>query len=243
MERRMSPLYEATLEALAPLDGKTLLDAGCGAGLVVELATRAGARCAGIDASDGLLDFARQRTPGARFAVGDIEEIDEADASYDVVTAFNSIQYATDPAHAVAELARVCKPGGWVAVGIWGDPARCETEGLFARLRSLAPPPAGTPAPLACSDAGVVEDLMTKAGLAVSGGDEVDIVIEFDGHDHAWRDHASSGALQRVIDVAGADAVRTVIHDVLEADRKADGALRQLNVMRYVLARKPADIS
>jgi SAM-dependent methyltransferase len=240
MERRMTPLYEATLAALAPLAGTSLLDAGCGAGLVVELATRAGARACGIDASEGLLEFARRRTPGADFTVGDIESLDQPDDSYDIVTAFNSIQYAVDPAHAVEELARVCKPDGHVAVGIWGNPARCETEALFGRLRSLAPPPPGTPAPLAVSDDKVVEDLLTKADLTVRGGREVEFVIEFDDHDHAWRDHSSAGPLQRMIELAGEDAVRTVLHDVLEADRKPDGALRQNNVMRYVIATKPA---
>lgn len=238
MERRMSPLYEATLAAVGPLAGKSLLDAGCGAGRVVDLANRAGARVTGVDASEGLIAYARQRTPDAEFFVGDIESLDQADSNYDVVTAFNSIQYATDPAHAVEELARVCKPGGQVAIGVWGDPARCETEALFARLRSLAPPPPGTPAPLACSESGVVEELMTKAGLTVRGGAEVEIVVEFNDHDHAWRDHTAAGPLQKVIEVAGADAVRTVLHDVLEDDRKPDGALRQVNVMRYVVADK-----
>ena len=239
MERRMVPLFEATLGALAPLAGKRLLDAGCGAGLAVELATRAGADATGIDASAGLLDFASSRTPEATFAVGDIESLEQPDATFDIVTAFNAIQYTTDPAHAVKELARVCKPGGEVAIGIWGDPERCETEALFTRLRSLAPPPPGTPAPLACSNKGVVEDLLTKAGLTIQGGDEVDFVVELDNHEQAWRDHTAAGPLQRVIELAGEDAVRTVLHDVLEADRKPDGRLRQANVMRYVIATKP----
>ena len=45
MERRMAPLFQATLDALAPLAGKRLLDAGCGAGLAVELATCAADGC------------------------------------------------------------------------------------------------------------------------------------------------------------------------------------------------------
>jgi SAM-dependent methyltransferase len=235
----MSPLFQATLAAVGPLAGKTLLDAGCGAGRVVDLATRAGARATGVDASDGLLAYARLRTPDAQFFIGDIESLDQDDSTYDVVTAFNSIQYAIDPAHAVEELARVCKSGGQVAIGIWGDPARCETEALFGRLRSIAPPPPGTPAPLACSDAGVVEDLLTKAGLTVRGGAEVEIVFQFDDHDQAWRDHTAAGPLQKVIEMAGEEAVRTVLHDVLEHDRKPDGSLRQVNVMRYVVADKP----
>ena len=50
------------------------------------------------------------------------EELPYDDGSFDVVTAYNAIQYAVDPAHAVAELARVCRPGGRVAIGIWGEP-------------------------------------------------------------------------------------------------------------------------
>ena len=50
--------------------------------------------------------------------------------------------------------------------------------------------------------------------------------------------HASAGPLQKVIEIAGPDAVRQVMRDVLEADRKPDGELRQDNVFRYVLAAK-----
>jgi hypothetical protein len=136
----------------------------------------------------------------------------------------------------VGELARVCRPGGTVAIGVWGDPARCETEALFARLRSLAPPPPGTPAPLAISDPGVVESLLEKAGLTVTGGEEVPASLGYADHEQAWTAHASAGPLQKVIELAGAESVRQVMHDVLEADRKPDGQLRQDNVFRYVLA-------
>lgn len=56
---------------------------------------------------------------------------------------------------------------------MWGEPARCEKEALFARLRSVAPPPPGASAPLAASEPGVVEGLLEKAGLEVTGGGEV----------------------------------------------------------------------
>lgn len=236
MERRLRPVFEATLASLGPLQGKSLLDAGCGAGLLVDLATRAGAQATGVDASEGLLAYARQRTPAARFAVGEIQALDEPDAYFDIVIAFNAIQYAVNPAEAVSEFARVCKSGGRVVIGAWGDPARCETETLFARLRLLAPPLPGTPAPLAVSAPGVVEGLLTDAGLVVDGGAEVEVHFEFDDHDEAWRDHTAAGALQRFIDIAGEEPVREVLHDVLEADRKPDGALRQSNVMRYISA-------
>jgi SAM-dependent methyltransferase len=239
MEQSMRPLYLATLAALAPLDGRRLLDAGCGAGQALADAAARGARVSGLDATPELLGIARRRTPSADLRVGDIEDLPYDDGSFDVVTAFNAIQYATDPAAAVGELARVCRAGGRVAIGVWGDPQRCETEGLFQRLRSLAPPAPGTPAPLALSDDGVVEELVTKAGLSVDGGEEVPIPVSFTSLEDAWRAHVSAGPLQKVIQVAGEDAVRRVLDAVLTADRKPDGAYRQDNVMRYVLATRP----
>jgi len=239
MEQKVRPLFLALLDALEPLEGKAYLDAGCGSGQAAADAAQRGAAVSGLDASAPLLDVARSRTPDGDFSVGEIQELPYGDGSFDVVTATNAIQYAVDPAAAVAELARVARTGGKVGIGIWGDPARCETEGLFARLRALAPPPPGTPAPLACSDPNVVEELLTKAGLDVVDGGEVAIPIAFDDLDDAWRAHSSAGPLQKVIDMVGPEKVRAVIEAVLEADRKPDGQLRQDNVMRCVIATKP----
>ena len=69
-------------------------------------------------------------------------------------------------------------------------------------------------------------------------GAEVAIPIEFADLDEAWTAHTSAGPLQKMIDTLGPDSVRQVIDAVLEADRKPDGALRQDNVMRYVLSDK-----
>jgi hypothetical protein len=77
------------------------------------------------------------------------------------------------------------------------------------------------------------------ASLQVNGGAEVSVSFRFDDLDQAWIGHSSSGALQEVIDATGADAVREVIGKVLTADRKPDGELRQDNIFRYVVARKP----
>jgi SAM-dependent methyltransferase len=234
----MASLYDATLAAVGPLADVKLLDAGCGAGLALSKAAEQGAQVSGLDASAPLLEVAQRRTPSADLRVGDIDSLPFADETFDVVTAFNSAQYAVDPAQAVGELARVCRHGGRVAIAVWGDAAKCETEGLFGRLRSLAPPPPGTPAPLGISEPGVVESLLEKAGLRVTGGAEVPVAFAFSDLDEAWSEHTAAGPLQKVIDVAGADAVRQVIDAVLTADRKPDGAYRQDNVFRYVTAVK-----
>ncbi len=238
LEAQMQPLFDNTLAALGPLGGKRLLDAGCGTGLVASLASAAGALVSGLDASTAFVDFAGARTPLAGFRVGDIEELPYEDETFDVVTAFNSVQYATSPSAVFAELARVCAPGGYVAIGMWGDSARCETEAVFARLRSLAPPPPGTPAPLRISEPGCIEGLLEGAHLSVSGGGEVSCPFTFRDAEHAWEAHSSAGAIYKFIDAVGADKVRDTIASVLEADRKSDHELRQDNVFRYVIATK-----
>jgi SAM-dependent methyltransferase len=239
MEVQMQPLFEGTFGALGPLTGQRLLDAGCGTGLAASLALTAGASVAGIDASPAFTQFAKMRSPEAEFRVGDVQELPYADGAFDCVTAFNSIQYAPDPQRAVAELARVCAPGGSVAIGVWGDPAQCETDALFARLRSIAPPPPGTPTPLQVSELGQVEALLEGAHLTVSGGGDVSCPFVFRDIDHAWAAHSSAGPLQKVIDAVGAEKVRDTLASVLEADRKPDGQLRQDNAFRYVVATKP----
>jgi hypothetical protein len=163
---------------------------------------------------------------------GPVESLPYPDRAFDVVTAFN--RSGTPPAR---PRPWPSWPGSAGSAGrspseCGGDEARCQTEALFARLRSLAPPP-GTPAPLAVSDPGVVEGLLDKADLTAAGGGEATVSLSYVGHDQAW---TSAGSLQKVIDAAGPDAVRQVLHDVLEADRKPDGQLRQDNVFRYVLA-------
>lgn len=239
LESQEAPLFEATLRALEPLAGLRLVDVGCGSGQALVGAAAQGALVSGLDASEPLLDVARSRLPEADLRVGDLEELPYDTDTFDRVTAFNSIQYAATPSGAMSELARVCRPGGKVAVGVWGDSARCETEALFARLRSLAPPPPGTAAPLAVSEPGVVESLMEDVGLEPSDGGEVPVPLRFADLDEAWIAHSSAGPVQKLIDIVGADKVREVVTDVLEADRKSDGELRQDNVMRYIVANKP----
>lgn len=207
----MRPLYEATLDALEPLRDQRLLDAGCGSGLAVHLAADRGASVFGLDASAGLIEVARSRTPAADLRSGEIEELPYEEASFDVVTAFNSVQYAADRVVAMAELARVCRAGGKVAIGAWGDRDRCETEVIFDRLRELAPPPLGTPAPLSLSDKGVIEGLLQGAGLKVNGGNEVPVSFAYRDHAQAWDAWLAVGPIQRVIAVAGSDAVFAVL--------------------------------
>lgn len=106
--------------------GQSLLDVGCGPGTItVDLAARvAPGRVVGIDASPQVVEEARSLVsssgPAAvgnvSFEVGDLFALDVEDGAFDVVHAHQVLQHVGDPVAALAELKRVCRPGGTVAV-------------------------------------------------------------------------------------------------------------------------------
>jgi ubiquinone/menaquinone biosynthesis C-methylase UbiE len=144
----------ATVELLGAPAGD-VLDVGMGAGrLCVEL-DRAGWRVSGVDLSPAMVAAARKRLPhiADRLVEGPIEDLPFADASFDAVTATGVLEYATrDLPGAVAELARVLRPGGIAVVSF----PRQQSPGLRWRSKVLYPlvravkrvVPFGRPAPL-----------------------------------------------------------------------------------------------
>ena len=109
--------WERARLALQP--GEHLLDVGCGlADVAIGLSADVspGGRVVAIDASDAMLDAARQRAAEAGadvgFRRGDALALDEPDASFDACRAERTLQWVTDVERAVAELVRVLRPGG-----------------------------------------------------------------------------------------------------------------------------------
>ena len=102
--------------------GAAVLDVGCGPGTItVDLAARvAPGRVLGIDVSPDPLDEARalaaREQVAVQFAVGDVYDLALPDDCFDVVHAHQVLQHLTDPVAALREMARVCRPGGLVAV-------------------------------------------------------------------------------------------------------------------------------
>jgi len=239
LEAQVSPFFRGTLDALGPLSGKLLLDAGCGSGLALSIAAERGARTIGVDAAAGMLDVTRRRVPNAELHVGDLESLPVADHVCDIVTAFNSVQFAENPMRALAELRRVAKPDGRVAVAQWGDAARCESEVLFAQLRSLVPPNPAAPSPLNLSGDGRLEAKLVEAGLHPYKWGEVEVTFTYADFDEFFRAFRSTGVLVRLLGVAGEDRVRAVFEKYAAATQRDDGSLRQRNVFRWVIS-KPA---
>ncbi|MGV3759975.1 MAG: class I SAM-dependent methyltransferase [Actinomycetota bacterium] len=237
VEPLSTPLYEAALDAVEVGPATALLDAGCGSGLVLELAQQRGASISGLDASEALLAVARRRTPDGDLRQGEIEELPFADSSFDVVTAFNSVQYAADPVRAVRELGRVAGPGARIVVASWGDPVRCESRVVLAAVGALLPPPPpGAGGPFALAAPGRLEELLEAGGLTPKHAEEITVTFRFDDLDRAVRGHLSAGPSRRAIEEAGRGAVEQAIRGALASSIGNDGSSVQRNAFRFVVA-------
>ncbi|MGH8911203.1 MAG: methyltransferase domain-containing protein, partial [Acidimicrobiia bacterium] len=101
--------------------GMDLLDVGCGpATLTADLAARvAPGRVVGVDTAEAVLAEARRTVSSmsnVEMALGDVYHLDYGNGSFDLVHAHQVLQHLTDPVAALKEMARVCRPGGLVAV-------------------------------------------------------------------------------------------------------------------------------
>ena len=100
----------------ASLEGKRVLDVGCGLGGKTLAYLEAGARVVGIDIEAANVAQASRFTKGrgarAEFAVGDASRLPFRDGAFDLVVANDSLEHFADPAAALADIARVLAPGG-----------------------------------------------------------------------------------------------------------------------------------
>ena len=237
-EPMCTPFYEAVLDAAGVGSGTELLDIGCGGGFALLLAARRGATVSGIDVTPELLDVARERVPGAELVLGDIEEpLPFEPASFDVVTAFNSVQYASDPVAVIKQTSHVVKPGGLISFLVWGPPEQCESGVMFAELGPLMPPaPPASPGAVAWSEPGQLEQLATTAGLTPIAVADVANPLIYPDLATAVRTQLSSGPAQTAIRHAGLAATRGALTRAFAGSRKPDGTYRQENVFRYLVA-------
>src|SRR5262249_26691848 len=118
-----APIHDRVVAALAPQPGERVLDVACGTGGVALRAARLGAEVVGLDLSAAQLAKARAAAAGEgleiRFDEGDCQDMPCEDASFDVVVSVFGAVFATSHAAAASELARVCCPGGRLALTAW----------------------------------------------------------------------------------------------------------------------------
>ncbi|QDY80564.1 class I SAM-dependent methyltransferase [Streptomyces qinzhouensis] len=138
--------------AAAPATAR-VLDVGTGSGPAALAAARAGAHVVGLDLEPGLLRTAVSRARGlgptdgtVRFVAGDARALPFPAGAFDLTLSTFGVMFAPEPARTGAELVRVTRPGGLIAVASWTP------GGVMGRIaptvrRHLGPEPDGTPSP------------------------------------------------------------------------------------------------
>lgn len=231
------PLWEVMLDKALVGTGTRFLDAGCGGGGASVLAGNRGAHVSGLDASEGLIAFARERAPEGDFRVGDIESMSFDDESFDVVFAANSVQYSENRVAALRELSRVCSPEGRIVAGLFGPPENVRFGVIFKALRDAMPEPPQGGGPFELSAPGKLEGLFEAAGLNVIENGEVDCPFSYPDFETFWLANVSAGPFQGMLQVNSEETLKSALRNVVEQFRLDNrGYLIQPNFFKYIVA-------
>ena len=150
----------AFVDRLSLRPDQLVLDAACGSGNLTIPAARTGAIVTGIDLVLPLLSAASRWAAREELALtldlGNVEDLPYPDGRFDVVMSMFGIMFAARPDRVVAELARVTRPGGRVALANWTR--RGFIGKLLAMHAAVVPPPAEIPSPLLWADETVLRE-------------------------------------------------------------------------------------
>lgn len=191
---RWSRLVAASfISWLGAAPGASWLDVGCGTGALSEaiLALAAPARVEGVDPSAAYIAHVRARVadPRARFLEGDAERLPQAVASVDVAVSGLVLNFVPHPEAALAEMARVVRPGGTVGAYVWDYAGQMDLMRYFWDAAVALDPNAahldeGRRFPICRPDA--LAGLFRAAGLVHVETRAIDVPTRFRDFDDYW---------------------------------------------------------
>ena len=168
--RRIAPGIQAVADHLVRAAriraGERVLDVACGTGNTSLAARARGAAVTGVDLTPELLAFAQQRAAEEGFGdiawkAGDAEALPFPDQSFDVVVSSCGLMFAPDPPKVAAEVARVTKRGGRIAIQAWKRESGVGR--MFKVTGKYVPPPPGVPSPFEWGDEAKAQALLGSA--------------------------------------------------------------------------------
>jgi SAM-dependent methyltransferase len=215
-------------------DGQRVLDAGCGTGVVAVTAARLGARVTGLDLTPPLLVRARENAQIAGVQIdwreGDVEALPFEDDSFDVVLSQFGHIFAPRPEVAIAQLLRVLKPGGTIALATW--PPELFTSRMFALTARYAPPPPGVAPPTQWGEPTIVAQRLGNAVKEVVFDRGTMLVPALSPQHVRGNLERSAGPLTRVVEsLSASDPAKLAVLrreiEALVAEYYSDNLVRQ----------------
>jgi SAM-dependent methyltransferase len=167
VSRGISSAIDHCVNRLNPQEGDLVLDVATGTGWTSRQVAALGAKVIGVDIADGMLGAAKELAEEANlnidYRLGDAEALPFADNSFDGVISTFGVMFAPDQEAAIGELARVCKPGGRLAIAAWTPDSTAVTL-RDLMIPFMAPPPADAPKPPSPNNWGDPQWMQTTLG-------------------------------------------------------------------------------
>ncbi len=148
--------------------GDSVIDVATGTGIVARAAVDKGATVVAVDINEGMGSVARRLAPTVKFITAAAEDLQFGDDQFDAAICQFGLMFFTDKVKAVAELARVTRPGGRVAISVFdtweNSPGYCDLIPLIEELVGSDAAEA-LKAPFCLGDVAVLRELLRDGGL------------------------------------------------------------------------------
>ncbi|MFZ6005851.1 MAG: class I SAM-dependent methyltransferase [Actinomycetota bacterium] len=190
----------ALVSTAAPVSGERVLDLACGSGGVTRLlASRVapGGSVVAVDLSPAMLDVARARGVdgvAVEWHQASAEQLPLPDDDVDLITCQQGLQFFPDKASAAAEMARVLRPGGRIALSVWCGLDSNPLQKAFNESLLVHAGAAIFTAPFSFGDPAVLRSLLSDAGLEVSAIEAETKTAAFDSLEHFAEVHVVGAA-------------------------------------------------
>jgi SAM-dependent methyltransferase len=201
------------------------------------MASKRGAKVSGIDTAESLIEIAHKRIFNADFRTGDMEKLPYQNRTFDIVTGFNSFQFAASPVNALQEASRVSRTGT-VVIAVFGKQEENESDAYIAALASLLPqPPPDTPGPYSLSPDGVLETIVIEAGMTPGIVETVNCPWEYPDEETALRGLLSSAPAILAIKQKGENVVRDVVLNAIAPFKTDSGGYFLKHKFRFMITK------
>jgi SAM-dependent methyltransferase len=222
----LGPAARSLVEWSDLRDGEAIVDIGCGTGAAARCAAekvRASGQVAGVDVNAGMLDVARSLAPVQGGVIEWFEntayQLPFTEGSFDAALCAQTLQFLEDRPRALAEMYRVLKTGGRIAVSLWCDIRECPyfrvlVEGVTKHIGAESA--AGLRAAFGLSDLEAIRALLAGAGFKSVTTTVKELDLELPRLQDFVPLHVSATPMSTGFFAASAEARRAVVYDMSE---------------------------